>query len=144
VIPVPRDQLFPSLALGYGDIVMAGTTITESRRAQADFTNPVSKPLKEILITGPSAPSLVSLEDLSGKTVYVRLSSSYAGSVHALSKRFVAEGKLAIRIEAVDESLEDEDLIEMSMPACYPGRSLTVTNRKCGKRSSPVSPSAKT
>jgi ABC-type amino acid transport substrate-binding protein len=100
VIPVSRDQLFPALASGYGDIVMAGTTITDSRRAEADFTNPVSKPLKEILVTGPSAPSLASLEDLSGKTVHVRLSSSYAESVRALSKRLVAQGKPAIRIEA--------------------------------------------
>ena len=56
VIPVSRDQLFPALEAGYGDIVMAGTTITESREAAVDFTNPVSKPLKEILITGPNTP----------------------------------------------------------------------------------------
>ena len=30
VIPVARDELFPALESGYGDIVMAGTTITES------------------------------------------------------------------------------------------------------------------
>ena len=113
VIPVSRDQLFPALEAGYGDIVMAGTTITESRKAAIDFTNPVSKPLKEILITGPSAPPINRLEDLSGKTVYVRVSSSYAESVRRLSKRLTDEGKAGIRIEAIDESLEDEDLIEM-------------------------------
>ena len=113
VIPVSRDQLFPALEAGYGDIVMAGTTITESRKAAIDFTNPVSKPLKEILITGPSAPPIGRLEDLSGKTVYVRVSSSYAESVRRLSKRLTDEGKAGIRIEAIDESLEDEDLIEM-------------------------------
>ena len=93
VIPVSRDQLFPALASGYGDIVMAGTTITESRRAEADFTNPVSKPLKEILITGPSAPSLASLGDLSGKTVYVRLSSSYAESVRRAEQTLRGRGQ---------------------------------------------------
>ena len=113
VIPVSRDQLFPALEAGYGDIVMAGTTITESREAAVDFTNPVSKPLKEILITGPSAPPINRLEDLSGKTVYVRLSSSYAESVRRLSERLTEQGKAGVRIEAIDESLEDEDLIEM-------------------------------
>jgi membrane-bound lytic murein transglycosylase MltF len=113
VIPVARDQLFPALQAGYGDIVMAGTTITENRRAEVDFTDPVSKPLKEILITGPSASSVRSLDDLAGKAVYVRLSSSYAESVRDLSDRLVTAGKAPIRIEAVDESLEDEDLIEM-------------------------------
>jgi membrane-bound lytic murein transglycosylase MltF len=113
VIPVARDQLFPALQAGYGDIVMAGTTITDNRQAEVDFTNPVSKALKEVLITGPSAPRLGSLADLSGKTVYLRLSSSYAESVRELSQKLVEQGQAPIRIEAVDESLEDEDLIEM-------------------------------
>ena len=113
VIPVARDQLFSALQSGYGDIVMAGTTVTDNRQAAVDFTNPVSKPLKELLITGPSAPHLGSLADLSGKTVYLRLSSSYAESVRELSQKLVEQGEAPIRIEAVDESLEDEDLIEM-------------------------------
>jgi len=113
VIPVARDQLFSALQAGYGDIVMAGTTVTDNRQAAVDFTNPVSKPLKEVLITGPSAPPLSSLADLSGKTVYLRLSSSYAESVRELSQKLVEQGQAPIRIEAVDESLEDEDLIEM-------------------------------
>ncbi|MDB0009541.1 transporter substrate-binding domain-containing protein, partial [Luminiphilus sp.] len=102
VIPVARDQLFPALTAGYGDIVIAGTTITEDRQAQIDFTIPVSKPLKEILVTGPSAPPISSLADLAGKTVYLRLSSSYAESVKLLSDALVAEGKSGIRIEAID------------------------------------------
>ena len=113
VIPVARDQLFPALQAGYGDIVMAGTTVTDNRQVGIDFTNPVSKPLKEILITGPSAPRLESLADLSDQTVYLRLSSSYAESVRKLSQTLVEQGQAPIRIEAVDESLEDEDLIEM-------------------------------
>ena len=113
VIPVARDQLFPALQAGYGDIVMAGTTVTDNRQVGVDFTNPVSKPLKEVLITGPSAPRLGSLADLSDQTVYLRLSSSYAESVRKLSQTLVEQGQAPIRIEAVDESLEDEDLIEM-------------------------------
>jgi membrane-bound lytic murein transglycosylase MltF len=113
VIPVARDQLFPALEAGFGDIVMAGTTITEARAERVDFTIPVSKPLREILVTGPSAPPVRTLDDLAGKTLYLRNSSSYAESVRQLSARLVAEGKPAIRIDPVDESLEDEDLIEM-------------------------------
>ena len=113
VIPVARDQLLPALQAGYGDIVMAGITVTDNRQVGVDFTNPVSKPLKEVLITGPSAPRLRSLADLSDQTVYLRLSSSYAESVRKLSQTLVEQGEAPIRIEAVDESLEDEDLIEM-------------------------------
>lgn len=113
VIPVARDQLFPALQSGYGDVVMAGTTVTENRRARVDFTEPVSKPLKEVLITGPSAPQLKALSDLSGKTLYIRLSSSYADSARKLNRQLVERGLNPIRIEAIDESLEDEDIIEM-------------------------------
>ncbi|MGA1581274.1 MAG: transglycosylase SLT domain-containing protein [Luminiphilus sp.] len=113
VIPVARDQLFSALKAGYGDIVMAGTTITENRREEVAFTAPVSKPLREILVTGPSAPPIATLEDLAGKTVYVRLSSSYAESIRALSAALLKKGLSPIRVEPMDESLEDEDLIEM-------------------------------
>ncbi len=113
VIPVARDQLFSALKAGYGDIVMAGTTITENRREEVAFTAPVSKPLREILVTGPSAPPIATLEDLAGKTVYVRLSSSYAESIRALSDALLKKGLSPIRVEPMDESLEDEDLIEM-------------------------------
>lgn len=113
VIPVARDQLFSALKAGYGDIVMAGTTITENRKADVAFTTAVSKPLKEILVTGPSAGAIETLDNLAGETVYVRLSSSYAESIRALSARLVQQGLAPIHIEATDESLEDEDLIEM-------------------------------
>ena len=113
VLPVARDELFPALTSGRGDIIMAGTTITDERSGEVAFTIPASKPLKEILVTGPSAPSISSLEDLSGRSVYLRLSSSYAESVAELNKRLTGQGKAPITIEPMSELLEDEDLIEM-------------------------------
>jgi len=113
VIPVARDQLFSALNAGRGDIVIAGTTITDARGQSVDFTIPASKPLKEILVTGPTAPAITNLDQLSGETVYVRASSSYASSVKKLSDRLVAKGKAPITIEYMSELLEDEDLVEM-------------------------------
>ena len=113
VLPVARDELFPALVSGRGDIIMAGTTITDERKEGVAFTIPSSKPLKEILITGPSAPAITSLDDLSGKSVYLRPSSSYAESVQQLNARLAAKGKAPITIEPMSELLEDEDLIEM-------------------------------
>ena len=113
IIPVARNQLFDALNAGRGDIVIAGTTITDARDKKVDFTTPVSKPLEEILITGPSAPKIKTLADLSGKSIHVRMSSSYAESLQTLSDKLVAEGKEPINIEPISELLEDEDLIEM-------------------------------
>jgi membrane-bound lytic murein transglycosylase MltF len=112
-IPVARDELFDALMSGRGDIVIAGTTITDARRASVDFTIPVSKPLKEIVVTGPTAPTIRTLEDFSGKTIYVRGSSSYAESIKQLNKDLKAQNKPPAIIEPISELLEDEDLIEM-------------------------------
>ena len=112
-IPVARSQLIPALLEGRGDIISAGLTITAERAEEVDFSKPVSKPVSEILVTGPAAPKLGSIDDLSGQTLFVRLSSSYRESVEKLNKRFAQEGKSPVKIEALSELLEDDDLIEM-------------------------------
>lgn len=112
-IPVSRDELIPALIEGRGDIVAAGLTITAERDKLIDFTNPASKKLSEVLVTGPSAPAVNNIDDLAGHTIYVRASSSYRSSIDALNRRFKKEGRQAIRLEDASEVLEDEDILEM-------------------------------
>ncbi len=113
VIPVTRDQLIPALLEGRGDIVVASLSITPEREELVDFTIPSTKPLSEILVTGPSAPALGTIEELSGRTVYVRHSSSYRESLEALNRRFEQEGLAPVVIAPASELLEDDDLVEM-------------------------------
>jgi membrane-bound lytic murein transglycosylase MltF len=113
VIPVARGQLVPALLSGRGDLIVANLTITKARQSELDFSIPASKPLNEILVTGPSAPQLNSLEDLAGETLYLRNSSSYRESVDAVNARFQTKGLAAINISPMPEELEDDDLIEM-------------------------------
>jgi len=113
IVPVARDQLIPALLAGRGDLVAAGLTITESRAQQVDFTRPTSKPVREILVTGPTAPPIETVEDLAGETVHVRFSSSYRGSLEALNEELAAKNLAPVRIEPISELLEDDDLIEM-------------------------------
>jgi membrane-bound lytic murein transglycosylase MltF len=112
-IPVGRDELFTSLIEGRGDIAAAGLTITPEREAIVDFTMPLSRELSEVLVTGPSAPDIESIDDLSGKTIYVRASSSYRASLDNLNERFRNEGKPEVVLQDASEDLEDEDLLEM-------------------------------
>ncbi len=112
-IPVSRDELIPALVEGRGDIAAAGLTITAEREKLIDFTNPVSRKISEILVTGPSAPPVENIDDLAGKTIYVRASSSYRTSLDALNRKFKQRGKEAIKLENASEVLEDEDILEM-------------------------------
>ena len=112
-MPVARDELIPGLLAGRGDIAAASLTITPERQELIDFTNPVTRPLSEILVTGPAAPAVNSIEDLSGQEIFVRVSSSYRASLDALNDRFWWEGRAEMSINDISEFLEDEDLLEM-------------------------------
>ena len=114
LIPTTRDKLLPGLVGGLGDIAAGNITVTEARDKVVDFAAPKDqKPVNEIIVTGPTAPALASLDDLSGKTVHARPSTSYNESLQELNKRLVATGKPRINIVPLPDALEDEDKLEM-------------------------------
>jgi membrane-bound lytic murein transglycosylase MltF len=112
IIPTSRDRLIPDLVEGRGDIAATNLTITPERREKVDFADPLIS-VDEIVVTGTGTSELTSLEDLSGKQVHVRRSSSYWTSLEALNQEFADIGLKKIRIEQVDELLETEDVLEM-------------------------------
>ena len=112
-IPVARDQLIPALINGRGDIAAAALTITEERNETVDFSLPVSKVISEVLVTGPGAPQINTIDDLAGRKIYVRASSSYRSSLDTLNQRFRQQGLEEIDLEDAAEQLEDNDILEM-------------------------------
>jgi membrane-bound lytic murein transglycosylase MltF len=119
-IPVARDQLIPWLLEGKGDIAAAQLTITPERQKQVDFSVPVATGITEVLVTGPDAPPASSLDELSGRELYVRLSSSYAEHLRMLNARFEREGKAPVKIVPADENLETGDILEMVSAGLVP------------------------
>ena len=75
-VPTTRDDLIPALEEGRGDLAVAALTITPGRQARADFSEPYLRDVSEIVVTGPAGPELTRLEDLAGREVNVRPSSS--------------------------------------------------------------------
>ena len=112
-MPTTRDRLRAGLAEGRGDIAAGNITITASRDALVDFSYPLAEGVAEIIVTGPASPRISSLEDLSGREVHVRKSSSYYESLSALNRRFSAEGRKPVKLTLVPDALEDEDLMDM-------------------------------
>ncbi len=119
-IPVPRDQLIPRLLEGLGDIAAAGLTITPERRKLVDFTEPYLTDVAEVVVTSRKTRGVRTLEDLAGRGVYVRRSSSYHESLENLNRRFAESGLPAVHIIEVDESLETGDILEMVNAGAIP------------------------
>jgi membrane-bound lytic murein transglycosylase MltF len=112
-VPVSRDELIPGLLSGKGDIAAANITITPDRAKLVDFSEPLLTDVREVVVTGPGAPKISSVDDLSGQKVHLRKSSSYWEHLETLNHQFVAKGKAPVKLVPISEELEDEDLLEM-------------------------------
>jgi membrane-bound lytic murein transglycosylase MltF len=112
-IPVNRDELIPSLLNGLGDIAVANLTITAQRQKQVDFSNPFLSSVKELIVTPTTTPTINSVDDLAGKEIHIRRSSSYYESLVQLNRNFKKRGKPGVKLVLADEIFEDEDLLEM-------------------------------
>lgn len=113
-IPVSRDKLIPMLLAGEGDVVAANLTVTPERQKQVDFIAPVATGIREIIVTGPGAPPLRSLDDLSGREVYVARASSYFESLSALNDSLRQRKLPLIKLREAPGHFETEDTLEMA------------------------------
>jgi len=114
-VPTTREKLLTGLAEGRADIAAGNITMTAERGRIVDFSAPIALDVAEIVVTGPRSPKLKSIQDLAGREIHVRRSSSYWASVEAAKARPVA----------VPEALEDEDLMDMVAAGLLP---LTVVD----------------
>jgi len=112
-IPVRRDELIPGLVQGLGDLAVANLTITPQRRKHVDFSNPLLSGVKELLVSGSAAPPVSGIDDLAGKEIHVRKSSSYYESLMLLNESFKKSGKSQMDLIPAEEAFEDEDLLEL-------------------------------
>jgi membrane-bound lytic murein transglycosylase MltF len=112
-LPTAREELIPRLIDGRGDVIFADLTITPDRQKVVDFSAPMYTGIKEVVVTAPGLPQITTLDQLSGKDVYVRKTTSYYEHLVDLNKRFAAEGKPVANVRETPEELEAEDLLEM-------------------------------
>jgi membrane-bound lytic murein transglycosylase MltF len=114
ILPTTRDKLLPLLASGLGDIAAGNLTITKERLEEADFVAQPDRTVDEIVVTGAKAAPIAATDDLAGRTVHVRKTSSYYESLVALNERFRRDGKPEVKLVIVPDALEDEDMMEMA------------------------------
>lgn len=101
------DRLVPMLREGRGDVIAASLTVTPARAKEVAFTRPLAV-VSEFVVGKKGEKDLPRKpEQLAGRTVHVRESSSFADSLKAL-----AQGKApGLVIEPVPESIEPEELV---------------------------------
>lgn len=133
-LPTARDRFVPDIVNGYGDVAVAGLTVTASRDKEVDFIS-YDLTMSEIVVTAANAPAVGSVEDLAGRKVFVRRSSSYYESLTALNVRLRAAGKQPVQIKLADEHLEDEEILELTHAGVVP---ITVVDAYIAKLWAPV------
>jgi membrane-bound lytic murein transglycosylase MltF len=81
--------------------------------------------VSQVVVTGPGAPPIATLDDLAGQEVFVRERSLYAESLARLNEQLKARGKPAVMVTTVPAALEDDDVLEMVNAGLIP---ITITD----------------
>ena len=113
IVPMLRHQLYPALASGKVDMVAAMVTVRPELEKLAAFSEPTRANVSEVVVTGPDAPPIATVDDLAGQEVFVRKGSIYQESLVRLNEQLKARGKPAVVIDEAPEVLEDDDVLEM-------------------------------
>ena len=133
-MPLPRAALLPALVEGKVDLVAAQVPVTPELAKDVAFSDPTRKSVNQVLVTGPAATAIATIDDLSGREVFAREFGGYSESLVALNEKFKVQGKQPIRIREAPPNLEDDDLLEMVnaglMPAVVVDDYLAVFWRK--------------
>lgn len=114
VIPLSRDQLIPALLEGHADLIAADLTTTQMRQENLEFTRPLLEGVNEVVVTGSAAGEIETLDDLAGREIHVRASSSYYEHLNRFAEAMRSRGLEPPDIVEVDELLESEDLLDLA------------------------------
>lgn len=109
-IETPEDKLIPDLLAGKGDVA-ANLLLTFERDDKVAFAKPIRSGIRELVITGPKEPPLVTLEDVGGRTIHVRGTSDHHASLVRLNAQLKGINRPPAHIVVTNAT--DEALLEM-------------------------------
>ena len=111
IITSSWSEMWSSLQKGEGDVIAAEVTVTPERQKQVLFAEPWGK-TKEVVVWKDGTAPIRRIEDLGGKEVHVRRTSSYFDSLGALNGKLKAEGKPEVIVKAVPEEWETDAILQ--------------------------------
>lgn len=87
-VPVEqRDRFLDELNAGHGDVVVASLSPTPERNEVAAFTRPI-RFVRQVVVAAADESGVAKIDDLAGKELVVRASSSYASTLKLLADKF--------------------------------------------------------
>jgi membrane-bound lytic murein transglycosylase F len=115
VVAPTHEDLLPMLRSGEGDFVAAFLTATEERaHSGIQFSRPYHF-ASEVLVGRIDEPPLDSIEDLKGRTISARRSSSYWESL----SRIESESAIGLELAEAPESMETEAIMAAVAEGTY-------------------------
>jgi membrane-bound lytic murein transglycosylase MltF len=111
LIEAAEASLIADLLAGRGDIA-ANVLRTFERDDQVAFATPVRTGIREVVVLGPGAAPLVSLEDVGGRIIHARRHSDHHASLIRLNDQLRQIDRPPATIVTTPESHTDEDLLE--------------------------------
>ena len=106
-------------------MVAAMVTVRPELEKLVAFSEPTRTNVNEVVVTGPGAPPIATVDDLAGQEVFVRKASAYHESLTRLNGQLKTRGKPAVVINEAPDVLEDDDMLEMVNAGLAP---ITVVN----------------
>ena len=88
-------------------------TVRPELEKLAAFSEPTRTNVSEVVVTGPNAPPIATVDDLAGQEVFVRKGSIYEESLIKLNEQLKARGKPPVVFVEAPAVLEDDDVLEM-------------------------------
>jgi len=113
LVPTTIASMASDLQNGNGDLIASAVYITEPRKKVVDFV-PLASSMHDVVVAGPDAPPLASLDELSGKEVYLFKETLAWDKLTELNKKLSAEKKPNVHLKPGDGNLERDDLVEMA------------------------------
>ena len=113
IVPMSRDLLAPSLLQGTVDMIAAMVTVRPELEAIAAFSEPTRTNVSQVVVTGPGAPPIATVDDLAGREVFVRKASAYYDTLTKLNDQLKVRGKPAVILDEAPDVFEDDDILEM-------------------------------
>ena len=94
-------------------MVAAMVTVRPELEAIAAFSEPTRTNVSQVVVTGPGAPQIATVDDLAGQEVFVRKASAYYDTLTKLNEQLKKRGKPAVVIDEAPDVFEDDDVLEM-------------------------------